>query len=194
MGLFDMFKKKAPEPAAPASASRASAPLPRGNIVEGEDGTIDFGRMRPDDPKAFVTMLGEYNEAMDAGSAAREAVARQWGFQSEQFSNMRHYMRRAFPGLAEPSNAADAQRASAAMSSDGAPCTFERYIEVRGAMDAWAMSRADIDGNLQRYFQATRNDVNRYALHWSPTEDIQKMMEHAALMSVHTQRYLELPM
>jgi hypothetical protein len=186
MGLFDFLKKKP----TPAAVTVAAAPPPPRNIVQGEDGPIDFGRVSPDDDATFARIMAEYQKALDSNQpGASERVAQTWGFDPHQFADMRHHMRRRSPGLGASVGNAPATMPAAG----GAPCSYERYIEVRGAMNAWTMNSADIDGNLQRYFQITRNDVNYYALHWG-TADIAKAMEQAAQMAVVTQRYLQMPM
>jgi hypothetical protein len=73
-------------------------------------------------------------------------------------------------------------------------CTEERWCEIMGAMMAWAQSRADLEANLARYFQITRDDLNRFSLHWSESSDFQRMQEQANRQAPYIEKYLALPM
>ena len=185
MGVFDWFKKK--ETPAPAAVV---APPP-GNVVQGADGPVDFGRVKPDDPATFGALMGEYQDAVNnKGTAAAQTVARTWGFDPQHFSAMRSYMRRTYPGMRESAGTAPTFGGGAPAGTE--PCTWEQYCEIHGAMAAWMQMGANVDANLLRYFNVTRDDLNRFGLHWS-TGDMGRFQEQVNKSAVYTAKYLQLP-
>ena len=144
------------------------------------------------DPATFGALMGEYQDAVNnQGTEAAQAVARKWGFDPHQFSDMRSYMRRKYPGMRESAGGAPTFGGGAPVGDE--PCTWDQYCEIHGAMAAWMQNGADVDVNLRRYFNVTRDDLNRFGLHWS-SGDMGRFQEQVNKSAVHTARYLQMPM
>jgi hypothetical protein len=85
-------------------------------------------------------------------------------------------------GVAAADNMAAGQMGLQGPSGSGEPCTFEKYCEIGGAMQAWSKQGKDISAGLHKYFQMTAMDYSNVGMYWS-----QKMMADMAMFERQNQ-------